>query len=319
MAGETLVRAAHRCVGWLQHPNETTRAPAAVTVDNLMPILPSAGTRNELFPGAGVVVDQLFSAIAVIALERARRQGLAIVHAKIENGVCQFPAPPGLAATVVPPLVPDTCALVRATDLLALIGQPRPLRAALVNDVTSLAALEFSARFNHLPAFDAPATAAFALVRRYASEQGFRPGRDNVRPIAEAFLNAPWATQNGSTFTPVLPITREMATLEVALSAARVLALLKSSFLLRELMLRMTMDTLLGDDVGARVPSPDPANMGAFANCAPARNPGVTASTAGTATHPDAASAAREDRPLPLGPAFAHLDRMAIGARHRQA
>jgi hypothetical protein len=60
-------------------------------------------------------------------------------------------------------------------------------------------------------------------------------------------------------------------------------------------------------------------NMGAFANCAPARNPGVTASTAGTATHPDAASAAREDRPLALGPAFAHLDRMAIGARHRQA
>jgi uncharacterized membrane protein len=66
-----------------------------------------------------------------------------------------------------------------------------------------------------------------------------------------------------------------------------ILSLLKSSFLLRELMLRTTMDTVLGDDVGARVPSPDPANLGAFANCAPARNFGVTASTAGTATHPD--------------------------------
>jgi hypothetical protein len=47
------------------------------------------------------------------------------------------------------------------------------------------------------------------------------------------------------------------------------LSLLKSPFLLRPLMLRPTMDTLLGDYVGAPVPPPEPANMGAFARRAP--------------------------------------------------
>ena len=46
--------------------------------------------------------------------------------------------------------------------------------------------------------------------------------------------------------------------------------LLKSPFLLWPLMLRPTMDTLLGNDVGACLASPDPPNMGAFAGCAPA-------------------------------------------------
>ena len=64
---------------------------------------------------------------------------------------------------------------------------------------------------------------------------------------------------------------------------------------------------------------PDPANMGAFARRAPARSPGVAAPTAGAAAHPAAAVAAREGGPLALGRALAHLDRMANGARDRQA
>jgi hypothetical protein len=48
----------------------------------------------------------------------------------------------------------------------------------------------------------------------------------------------------------------------------------ESLFLLRPLMLRLTMDTLLGDHVGALVPPPDPANMDTVARRAPARNTG---------------------------------------------
>ena len=55
----------------------------------------------------------------------------------------------------------------------------------------------------------------------------------------------------------------------------RTVCLLKSPLLVRQLMLRPTMDTLLGDEVGAPVLPSDPANMGAFARFAPTRNPGV--------------------------------------------
>src|SRR5438094_8181959 len=91
----------------------------------------------------------------------------------------------------------------------------------------------------------------------------------------------------------------------------------ENSFLLRQLMLRPRMDPLLGDDVGAPVPPPDPANVGAFARRAPARSPGLAAPTAGVAAHSTSAVTAREPGPLALGRALAHLDRMANGARHR--
>jgi hypothetical protein len=49
--------------------------------------------------------------------------------------------------------------------------------------------------------------------------------------------------------------------------------------LLRQLMLRPTMDTPLGDDVGDSLAPPDPANVGAFARRASARSAGLAAST----------------------------------------
>src|SRR5437667_9784552 len=85
------------------------------------------------------------------------------------------------------------------------------------------------------------------------------------------------------------------------------------------LLFRPTADTLLGDYVGVPVRSPDPANIGALARRPPARNPGITAPAAGAATHSTAAAAARDERPVRLGHALAPLDRVAHGARHRQA
>src|SRR2546427_2037721 len=83
-------------------------------------------------------------------------------------------------------------------------------------------------------------------------------------------------------------------------------------------MLRPTVDTLLGHDLGAAL-ALDPANADTFARRAPTRNPGLAAPAGGAAAQPPPAGAAREDGPLALGPALAPLDRMADGARHRQA
>src|SRR5260221_14165684 len=84
-------------------------------------------------------------------------------------------------------------------------------------------------------------------------------------------------------------------------------------------MLRVAMGTLLGHDVGACLGPPDPWHMGTFARLAPTRSAGLAAPTAGAATLPAAEGAAREPGPLALGRALAWVDRMASGARHRQA
>jgi hypothetical protein len=95
--------------------------------------------------------------------------------------------------------------------------------------------------------------------------------------------------------------------------------LLKSPFLLRQLMLQPTMDTLLGDDVGAFRAPPDPPHMGAFARRAPARGAGLAALTARAAALTATAVAARAGGPLALGRALGCADGMANDARDCQA
>src|SRR6266446_3679577 len=81
----------------------------------------------------------------------------------------------------------------------------------------------------------------------------------------------------------------------------RRLCLPKSPFLLRQLMLQPTMDTLLGDYVGACLAPPDSPHMGAFAHRAPARGAGLAAPTARAAALPASAVAARAGGPLAVG------------------
>jgi hypothetical protein len=87
------------------------------------------------------------------------------------------------------------------------------------------------------------------------------------------------------------------------------LCLLKSPFLLRQLMLLAAVATILGHDVGAALAPSDAANVGANARRAPARSAGLRAPAAGVAAHP--ASPTREDRPVALG----HLSRIWSGWR----
>src|SRR5580704_16561527 len=63
-------------------------------------------------------------------------------------------------------------------------------------------------------------------------------------------------------------------------------------------MLQPTMNTLLGDDLGACRTLKEPQHIGAFARRAPARGAGLAAPTACAATLPASAVAARADRCL---------------------
>ena len=55
------------------------------------------------------------------------------------------------------------------------------------------------------------------------------------------------------------------------------LVLLNSPFLLRQLMLRAALGTLLGHGLSAALAPADPPNLGTFARGAPPRNPGLAA------------------------------------------
>ena len=78
---------------------------------------------------------------------------------------------------------------------------------------------------------------------------------------------------------PMLEETKETQGRMRIYRIERKLSLLKSLFLLRQLMLRLTMDTLLVDHVRAPVRPPDSPNVRAFPPDAPIRNLGVTAPT----------------------------------------
>src|SRR5260370_8662874 len=87
-------------------------------------------------------------------------------------------------------------------------------------------------------------------------------------------------------------------------------------------MLRPTMDTLPGDDLGASFPPSDPPHIGVFARRAPARSAGLTAPTAGPAAH--SASTVAAPAPRTVAPLLAKATtlsppRMPPAGRHHLA
>ena len=224
---KSFVQNAHDCVGWISHPNDALRwdpatdgALAMAAAGRLVTgVQPTNADLRGAIPG-GLVANQLLSLIVEIAVDRARRQGLAVVHSKIQKGVCEFSVPEPFPLR--PPVLPETCGLIQSTDLLSLVGQARALRTSLTGDITRIAAAEFNQHFSDLPPFNQALAAALALVRRTATPD-FRLRIEDVRPIGEAFVNAAWATEApAGTFTPIMTPTRQNVALQVALSAARV-------------------------------------------------------------------------------------------------
>ena len=198
------------CVGWLASPGGTGKGLGIVTETA------SGANPNALVgPGIGAVANDLFSAIAAIAVERARRQGLALVSEALADGVCSlsFVIPPADQKVVF--RLTDTCTLVRTTDLVALVGQGRALRTALSSDVLSAADLLV---VNHLKAFPPlarSASAAVMLAKRMASDPQGNLTKNDVWLIADAFLNGSWPTLTGTQ-------QQTLTTLQISLASARV-------------------------------------------------------------------------------------------------
>lgn len=201
------------CVGWLEDP--AAGRPLS------MPVVPS-GDASRAFgavalPGAGILANELFSVIAEIAVERAQRQGLAIVQETIADGVCnlQFEIPPAVANDAVLNLrLAETCALIRTTNLLALVGQGRALRTALTSDVLSAADVVVVDRMRDLPPLARSAAAAIVLAKRVASDPQAHLTKNDVWLVTDAFLNARWPA------TAANPV--HLRTLQIALASARI-------------------------------------------------------------------------------------------------
>jgi hypothetical protein len=92
-----------------------------------------------------------------------------------------------------------------------------------------------------------------------------------------------------------------------------------SPFLLCQLKLATNSRYALDHDRGVLVDPPNLAELCAFPRRTPTRDPGVTAPTAGAATHAAEPAPNRNHRPVPVGPALSRLVGMANAARDRQA
>lgn len=189
LSADDAMKAAVRCAGWIDSPDETkhegratlpgTRAQSAVRGGNVAFAL-------ESIPAAALA-NEFFSLIAEIAVDRARRQGLSLIKERIENGVCgvKFASPEAL-------VLPATCALVTSTDLQALVGQGRALRTALTADVVGVVEQKAFSSVDTMPPLGNSARAALALVRRFAGDPGGTLTKNDVWLVVDAFLNTPW-------------------------------------------------------------------------------------------------------------------------------
>lgn len=216
---ESFVAAAYRCVGWIHDPSEPRNASqkqaGLVAVEGQLASL--SGRESSLtFTGVSGVVNDLFSAIVAVAIERAKRDGLALVKERLERDVCQARVPEGYE----PPLLPNTCGLIRTTDLLTLVGQATALRAALVADAVRLARQEL--KKNHtdmLPPFVSAADTGLRVVERAVAQPRFVLTKNDVWLVVDSFLNTSW--KKDANDTPAT-VAAERAVIETAVAVARV-------------------------------------------------------------------------------------------------
>lgn len=211
--GETLVTTAMTCAGWIDQADTSANK-------NTVPIyLPAErGTSNYLsasFPGsagASQAANEFFSLIAEIAVDKAQREGLALVHDQLTNLICSpklsFPIPDENGSSYH---LDQTCDLIRTTDLQSLVGQGKALRAALTDDLLGAAKTAVKGDDKIQPPLGNAAFAALDLVGRVASDPNGRITRNDVWLVADALLNGNWTKPADSSLN-----------LRCALAAARV-------------------------------------------------------------------------------------------------
>jgi hypothetical protein len=188
-----------------------------------LPMFIATGQEQKLIaPGIDAIANDLFSLIVEIAVDRARREGLALVHDELTTLVCGLRfhimlrsktahAEPVFSSHAYP--LTQTCNLIRSTDLQALIGQGRALRAGLTSDLISIAEGEIDNNpdITAYPPLAAGAHAGLALLRRFANDPDLHLSRDDVWLVADAVINSSWTSSDPPT----------VKQLQVALMAAR--------------------------------------------------------------------------------------------------
>jgi hypothetical protein len=204
-----ITNAAVDCVGWILEPN-ANQIKLSIYVPQS-----AGGNRNEAFlpliGGTGTLANELFSLIAEIAVDKAKREGLALVHDKLADLVCRLEFKvPSLDTKYHLEL---TCKLVRATDLSALVGQGKALRSALTGDLLTIADNEVSRQFASIPPLAQGALAGISLVRRVASDPDAHLSRNDVWLMTDAVLNATWGNAP--------PPKEKLKALQFAIACAR--------------------------------------------------------------------------------------------------
>ena len=218
-AKKSFVDVAYACVGWIHDPSEPRNAPqfqAALVAVEGQAASSSARLSSLTVTGISGVANDLFSAIVAVAIERAKRDGLALVKERLEKDVCEARAP----GTDTPPLLPNTCAMIRTTDLLTLVGQATALRAALVGDAVRLARHEIAkTQPSMLPPFVNAGDTGLRVLERAVAQPRFVLTKNDVWLVVDAFLNASW--KKDATDTPAT-VAAERAVIETAVAVARV-------------------------------------------------------------------------------------------------
>ena len=209
---QQLVNDAVYCVGWLDQRAKyqgyvsmfSNAAPAGLLASGGGGGLVRANLTGSLTPAAiessvSDVANELFSLIVEIAVDRARREGLALVHDKLAELVCglKFQIPgirivPGEKPTPTVYQLVETCKLVTATDLQALVKQGVALRAAITNDLINAAGAVVTATFQKEPPLAAGAVAGLSLVSRLVTQPGTKLTANDGWLVASAIVNAEW-------------------------------------------------------------------------------------------------------------------------------
>lgn len=209
--GRFLVDQAIGCVGGVDGPSVDQRLPIYVPAKKVGFVDATYGF-SPGSSGASEVANEFFSLIAEIAVDKAQREGLAMVHDQLTKLICDknltFPIPDQSHLSFT---LDQTCDLVRTTDLQTLVGQGDALRGALTGDILDAAKTAVSNSKTPDPLKNSE-LAAVTLIGRVASDPKGRINVNDVWLIADALLNGDWSKCTDSQCT----------NLKYALLAARV-------------------------------------------------------------------------------------------------
>ncbi|MEM6988942.1 MAG: hypothetical protein AAF721_00550 [Myxococcota bacterium] len=179
-------------------------APECVVPDNLKELLGRAedgfdaaairSATNQLKAvGGGQVskpASELLTLTTEIALKRAKRNGLAVLQARLERIVCNLNVPQEVVvgATESKPVFPATCTLLSNTSLEELATDPRQLQPALTADLVGFAAGSLAAVFppGQQEVLQESLRLALKLVQQLRNKQEPRPAHIDAQALLSA-------------------------------------------------------------------------------------------------------------------------------------